>query len=73
MKPTNLTFDNRRGSVLEALQVNKCEIELLNSVIEDQIASHKTEIAQLKTQIKEFKRAKVRHGWLLSMLIRWLG
>lgn len=65
-------FNNRRDSVLKSLQNNQSEIALLNADIEAKIAEHKAEIAKLKLQQKELKQTKMRHGWLLSILIRWL-
>lgn len=65
-------FNNRRDSVLKSLQENQSEIALLNADIEAKIAEHKAEIAKLKLQQKELKQTKMRHGWLLSILIRWL-
>ncbi len=65
-------FNNRRDSVIRSLQDNQSEIALLNADIDNKIAAHKAEIAMLKLQKKELKQTKVRHGWLLSMLIRWL-
>lgn len=60
-------FNNRRDSVIRSLQDNQSEI-----AFDNKIAAHKAEIAMLKLQKKELKQTKVRHGWLLSMLIRWL-
>ena len=65
-------FNNRRDSVIKSLQENQSEIALLNADIENKIVAHKAEIAKLKLQQKELKQTKVRHGWLLSLLIRWL-
>lgn len=65
-------FNNRRDSVLKSPQNNQSEIALLNADIEAKIAEHKAEIAKLKLQQKELKQTKMRHGWLLSILIRWL-
>lgn len=67
-----MTFDGRRDSVVKSLQENQAEIALLNADIESQIAAHKAEIAKLKLKRKELKQTKMKGGWLLSLLIRWL-
>lgn len=72
LKDMDTVFNNRRDSVIRSLQDNQSEIALLNADIDNKIAAHKAEIAMLKLQKKELKQTKVRHGWLLSMLIRWL-
>ena len=66
------TFNGRRSSVLSTLQGSRAEIADLNADIEYRIALHKEEIAQLKARQKQLKRTKVKGGWLLSLLIRWL-
>lgn len=65
-------FNNRRDSVLKSLQENQSEIAILNADIEAKIAAHKNEIAKLKLQKKELRQTKMKGGWLLSLLIRWL-
>lgn len=65
-------FNNRRDSVLKSLQENQSEIAILNADIEAKIAAHKNEIAKLKLQQKELRQPKMKGGWLLSLLIRWL-
>ena len=65
-------FNNRRDSVLKSLQENQSEIAILNADIEAKIAAHKNEIAKLKLQQKELRQTKMKFGWLLSLLIRWL-
>lgn len=66
------TFENRRDSVLKSLQTNQSDIALLNADIKLRIAEHKAEIARLRLMRKELKQTKVKGGWLLSLLIRWL-
>lgn len=65
-------FNNRRDSVLKSLQENQSETAILNADIEAKIAAHKNEIAKLKLQQKELRQTKMKGGWLLSLLIRWL-
>lgn len=67
-----ITFDGRRSLVLKSLQENQSEIAMLNADIESRIAMHKAEIAKLKLQQKELNQTKMKGGWLLSLLIRWL-
>lgn len=67
-----MIFNDRRDLVLESLSENQSEIAMLNADIEQRIAAHKAEIKKLKLQQKELKQTKMRGGWLLSLLIRWL-
>ena len=67
-----MTFNGRRDLVLKSLSENQSEIAMLNADIEQRIAAHKAEIKKLKLQQKELKQTKMRGGWLLSLLIRWL-
>lgn len=67
-----MTFDGRRNEGLKSLQENQSEIAMLNADIESRIAMHKAEIAKLRLQQKELKQTKMKGGWLLSLLIRWL-
>lgn len=67
-----VTFNGRRDIVIKSLQENQSEIALLNADIEQKIAAHKAEIAKLKLQQKELRQTKMKGGWLLSLLIRWL-
>lgn len=65
-------FNNRRDSVIKSLQENQAEMAILNADIKQQIAFHKAEIEKLKLQQKELSQTKMKGGWLLSLLIRWL-
>ena len=67
-----VTFNGRRDLVIKSLQENQSEIAMLNADIDQKIAAHKAEIAKLKLQRKELRQTKMRGGWLLSLLIRWL-
>lgn len=67
-----VTFNGRRDFVIKSLQENQSEIAMLNADIDQKIAAHKAEIAKLKLQRKELRQTKMRGGWLLSLLIRWL-
>ena len=67
-----MIFNDRRDIVLKSLSENQSEIAMLNADIEQRIAAHKAEIKKLKLQQKELKQTKMRGGWLLSLLIRWL-
>lgn len=67
-----VTFNGRRDIVIKSLQENQSEIALLNADIKQKIAAHKAEIAKLKLQQKELRQTKMKGGWLLSLLIRWL-
>lgn len=68
----NITLNGRRDLVLKSLKENQFEIADLNAEIEAKIASHMDEIKRLRLEQKELQRTKIKCGWLLSLLIRWL-
>lgn len=65
-------FKERRNCILAAFEQTKCDLQDLNSDIENQISQHETSIADLQAEIKDLKELKSGNNSTISALAKFL-